>query len=63
MKTNFLENKIEIVPENIFEEAYLCKFIFEISYGEFLAENINIPNSKTDKLIKLIIPGKESNVQ
>lgn len=38
MKTNFLENKIEIEPENIFEEAYLQQFMFETTY-EYTEEN------------------------
>ena len=55
MKTNFLENKIEIEPENIFEEAYLSKFMFETTYGYWEENNVK------KKLLALMISGKNNN--
>lgn len=57
MKTIFLSNSIEIEPENIFEEAYLSKFIFEMVVGYWEEDD------EKKKLLSIIIPGKESNVQ
>lgn len=58
MKINCLNNRIEIIPESMFEQEYLKNFIFEMAYGEFIKEP-DLP----EVLQKLILPTKDKNVQ
>lgn len=56
MKTIYKENKIEIIPENMFEQAYLDQFIYAIAYGEYQAYDEQAERLKEDELVRLIIP-------
>ena len=56
MKTIYKENKIEIIPEKMFEQAYLDQFIYAIAYGEYHSYNEKAERLKEDELVRLIIP-------
>jgi hypothetical protein len=56
MKTVYKDDKIEVIPENMFEQAYLNQFIYSMAYGEYQAYDEQAERLKEDKLVRLIIP-------
>ena len=56
MKTVYKDDKIEVIPENMFEQAYLNQFIYAMTYGEYHSYNEQAEKLKEDELVRLIIP-------